>query len=30
VLGVPGWWAANASPDFYDDTNVFRPGRRNR
>jgi hypothetical protein len=30
VLGVPGWWAANASPDFYDNTNVFRPGRRNR
>lgn len=28
VLGVPGWWAANASPAFYDDTSVFRPGRR--
>jgi len=30
VLGVPGWWTANASPDFYDDVSVFRPGRRNR
>jgi len=26
VLGVPGWWAANAAPDFYDDPKVFRPG----
>ena len=25
VLGVPGWWPANASPDFYDDATVFRP-----
>jgi hypothetical protein len=24
VLGVPGWWEANQSPDFYADTNVFR------
>ncbi|SAL27877.1 membrane protein [Caballeronia peredens] len=30
VLGVPGWWDANASSDFYDDTAVFRPGRRAR
>ncbi|SAK83726.1 membrane protein [Caballeronia catudaia] len=30
VLGVPGWWEANASPDFYDDVAVFRPGRRHR
>ncbi|AET88163.1 hypothetical protein BSFA1_03300 [Burkholderia sp. SFA1] len=30
VLGVPGWWEANASPGFYDDVSVFRPGRRNR
>ncbi|SAK43979.1 membrane protein [Caballeronia fortuita] len=30
VLGVPGWWDANASPDFYDDASVFRPGRRAR
>ena len=30
VLGVPGWWDANASPDFYDDVSVFRPGRRSR
>jgi hypothetical protein len=30
VLGVPGWWSANASPDFYDDASVFRPGRRTR
>ena len=26
VLGVPGWWADNAAPDFYDDPKVFRPG----
>jgi len=25
VLGVPGWWADNAAPDFYDDPKVFRP-----
>lgn len=24
VLGVPGWWAANEEPAFYDDTSVFR------
>jgi len=28
VLGVPGWWPANAEPGFYDDTEVFRPRRR--
>ena len=28
VLGVPGWWPANADAAFYDDTSVFRPGRR--
>jgi Protein of unknown function (DUF3025) len=27
VLGVPSWWAANASPDFYTDSTVFRPPR---
>jgi hypothetical protein len=27
VLGVPGWWPANESPAFYDDTRYFRPGR---
>ena len=27
VLGVPGWWAANADPAFYDDPQVFRPRR---
>lgn len=27
VLGVPGWWAGNATPDFYDDPWVFRPER---
>ncbi len=26
VLGVPGWWPENESPDFYDDAKVFRPG----
>lgn len=30
VLGVPGWYAANESPAFYDDTSVFRHGRRQR
>jgi hypothetical protein len=24
VLGVPGWWAPNESPAFYDDARVFR------
>lgn len=24
VLGVPGWWRPNESPDFYDDATVFR------
>lgn len=28
VLGVPGWWPANASPGFYDDAAVFRPAGR--
>lgn len=28
VLGVPGWWPANAEPAFYDDAAVFRAGRR--
>jgi len=27
VLGIPGWWPANARPDFYDDATVFRPLR---
>lgn len=30
VLGVPGWWAANEQPGFYDDAEVFRPARRRR
>lgn len=25
VLGVPGWWPANAEAGFYDDVRVFRP-----
>jgi hypothetical protein len=29
LLGVPGWWAANDDPAFYDDTAYFRPARRN-
>ena len=28
VLGVPGWWPANAAPGFYDDAEVFRPRRQ--
>lgn len=27
VLGVPGWWAANDAPAFYDDAQVFRAPR---
>ena len=27
VLGVPGWWPANADPAFYADPGVFRPRR---
>ncbi|NOV23172.1 DUF3025 domain-containing protein [Cupriavidus necator] len=27
VMGIPGWCDGNASPDFYADTTVFRPGR---
>jgi hypothetical protein len=27
VLGIPGWWAANADPRFYADPLVFRPRR---
>ena len=27
VLGVPGWWPANAEPGFYDDATVFRAPR---
>lgn len=27
VLGIPGWWQANAALSFYDDLAVFRPRR---
>ena len=27
VLGIPGWWPANAERAFYEDTQVFRPKR---
>ena len=27
LLGVPGWWADNQAPGFYDDPQVFRPRR---
>ena len=30
ILGVPGWWAANADSGFYEDTTVFRPARQRR
>jgi hypothetical protein len=30
VLGVPGWWPANADAAFYDDAQVFRPKRQTR
>jgi hypothetical protein len=28
VLGIPGWWAPNENPGFYDDTQVFRPQKK--
>jgi hypothetical protein len=28
VLGVPGWCTANQRPDYYDDQDYFRAGRR--
>ena len=28
LLGVPGWWAGNEAPGFYDDAQVFRVARR--
>lgn len=30
ILGVPHYWAQNADPSFYEDSYVFRSGRRNR
>lgn len=27
LLGIPGWWPANADPAFYRDADVFRPAR---
>ena len=27
VLGIPGWTPENEDPSYYDDENVFRPGR---
>jgi hypothetical protein len=30
LLGIPGWCADNQDPTFYNDRNVFRPGRRVR
>ena len=27
LLGIPGWWAGNEAPGFYDDATVFRPPR---
>jgi hypothetical protein len=27
LLGVPGWWPANESEGFYDNSDYFRPGR---
>jgi hypothetical protein len=28
LLGVPGWWADNLLPGFYDDASVFRPAMK--
>lgn len=30
VLGIPGWYAPNANPDFYRDAKVFRPANMRR
>ena len=30
ILGVPHFWAENADPSFYDDSQVFRSGRRQK
>ena len=30
VLGIPGWWVPNESPDFYADLAVFRPAKMRR
>jgi hypothetical protein len=30
VLGIPGWWADNEAPGFYDDAAVFRRQRENQ
>ena len=30
ILGVPHFWAENANPSFYEDSQVFRSGRRKR
>lgn len=30
ILGVPHFWAENAKPNFYDDGQVFRSGRRQK
>ena len=30
ILGVPYFWADNANPKFYDDSQVFRSGRRKK
>jgi hypothetical protein len=30
VLGIPGWWAENEHPAFYDNADYFRAGRRQR
>ncbi|MDN5694914.1 MAG: DUF3025 domain-containing protein, partial [Psychrobacter sp.] len=30
ILGVPHYWAENANSSFYDDSHVFRSGRRSQ
>ena len=30
ILGVPYFWSENIDPSFYDDSDVFRSGRRRR
>lgn len=27
ILGIPGWWAKNTDPGFYNESNIFRPPR---
>jgi hypothetical protein len=30
LLGIPGWWEANSAEAFYDNTEYFRAGRKEK